>query len=179
MDWSMSGFPVHHQLWELIQTVSENCSYILKPSMCLPYNPRITFLSVCYCCCFSVAKSYLTFCNPMDYSTPGFPVLHHLPEVAQIHVHWVGDIIYLICCPLLLLPSVFPIRVFSRFFTSVGQSSGASASASVTPLNIQGWFPLGLTGLISLKSVQGTLKILLQNHSLKASVLQHSVYFMV
>ena len=115
----------------------------------------------------------------MDYGTPGSLLHHYLPEVAQIHVHWVGDIIYLICCPLLLLPSVFPIRVFSRFFTSVGQSSGASASASVTPLNIQGWFPLGLTGLISLKSVQGTLKILLQNHSLKASVLQHSVYFMV
>ena len=86
----------------------------------------------------------------MDYGTPGSLLHHYLPEVAQIHVHWVGDIIYLICCPLLLLPSVFPIRVFSRFFTSVGQSSGASASASVTPLNIQGWFPLGLTGLISL-----------------------------
>ena len=129
--------------------------------------------------CSSVAKSCPTLCNPMDYGTPGSLLHHYLPEVAQIHVHWVGDIIYLICCPLLLLPSVFPIRVFSRFFTSVGQSSGASASASVTPLNIQGWFPLGLTGLISLKSVQGTLKILLQNHSLKASVLQHSVYFMV
>ena len=63
-----------------------------------------------------VAKSCLTLCNPMDCSTPGFPVLHYLPEFAQIHVHWVSDAInhLIVCCPLLLLPSIFPsIRVFS------------------------------------------------------------------
>ena len=56
-------------------------------------------------------------------------------------------------CPLLLLPSIFPsIRSLpvSLFFTSGGQSFGVSASASVLPMNIQGWFPLGLTGLILL-----------------------------
>ena len=61
----------------------------------------------------------------------------------------------ILCCPLLLLPSIFPsIRVFSmsQLFTSGGQYIGASASASVLPMNIQGWFPLGLTGLISLLS---------------------------
>ena len=61
----------------------------------------------------------------------------------------------ILCHPLLLLPSIFPsIRVFSmsRLFASGGQSIGASASASVLPMNIQGWFPLGLTGLISLQS---------------------------
>ena len=61
-----------------------------------------------------------TLCNPhvtpCNYSTPGSSVLHCLPEFALIHVHWVGDAIYLIlCCPLLLLPSIFPsIRVFSN-----------------------------------------------------------------
>ena len=45
------------------------------------------------CCCYSVAKSYLTLCNPMDCSTPGFPVIHYLLEFAQIHVHWVSDAI--------------------------------------------------------------------------------------
>ena len=45
----------------------------------------------CPCCCRSVTKSYLTLCDPMDCSTPGFPVLHYLPEFVQIHVHWVGD----------------------------------------------------------------------------------------
>ena len=47
------------------------------------------------CCCHSVAKSRLTLCNPMDYSTPGFPVHHQLPELAQTHVHRVGDAIQL------------------------------------------------------------------------------------
>ena len=42
-------------------------------------------------CCCSVAQSRLTLCNPMDCSTSGFPVLHHLPEFAQTHVHWVGN----------------------------------------------------------------------------------------
>ena len=62
----------------------------------------------------------------------------------------------ILCCPLLLLPSIFPrIKVFSTesaLFASGGQSTGASASASSLPMNIQGWFPLGLTGLISLQS---------------------------
>ena len=61
--------------------------------------------------------------------------------------------------------------------TSGGQSIGASALASVHPVNIQGWFPLGLTGLISLQS-KG-LSSLLQHHSSKASVLWHSAFFMV
>ena len=114
----------------------------------------------------------------MDYSTPGSLLHHYLPEVAQIHVHGVGDVIYLIlCCPLLLLPSVFPIRVFSRFFTSGGQS--IRASASVLLMNIQNWLPLRWTGWISLQSVQGTLKSLLQHHSPEASVLQCSAFFMV
>ena len=57
--------------------------------------------------------------------------------------------------PLLFLPSIFPsIRVFpmSQFFISSGQSIGSSASASVLPMNIQDWFPLGLTGLIFFQS---------------------------
>ena len=61
----------------------------------------------------------------------------------------------ILCCSLLLLPSILPsIRVFpmSRLFTSGGQSIGASALASVLPVNIQGWFPLGWTGWISLQS---------------------------
>ena len=61
-----------------------------------------------------------------------------------------------LCRPLLLLPSSFPtIRVFSmsQLFTSGGQNIGASASASVLPMNVQGWFPLGLTGLIILQSM--------------------------
>ena len=71
----------------------------------------------------------------------------------------------------------FPV---SQFFTSGGHSVGASAWASVLPMNIQDWFPLGWTGWISSKGgVQGTLKSLLQHHNSKASILQHSAFFMV
>ena len=66
----------------------------------------------------------------------------------------------------------------SQFFTSGGQSIGTSASASVLPMNIQDWFPLGLTGLISLQS-KGLLKSLLQHHSSKVSILRLSILFMV
>ena len=84
------------------------------------------------------------------------------------------------CCPLILLTSILPsIRVFSsQFFASGGQSIAASASASVLPMNIQNWFPLGFTGWISLQS-KGLSKSLLQQHSSKASILQHSPFFIV
>ena len=88
---------------------------------------------------------------------------------------------FIFCCPLLLLPSIFPsIRVFSntRLFASGGQSFGSSASASVLPMNIQAWFPLGLIGLISLLS-KGLSKSLLQHHSLKALILLRSAFLMV
>ena len=107
--------------------------------------------------CCSVSHSRLTLCDPMDCSTPGFPVPHHLSEFAQTHVPWVSDAIqYLILfCPLLLLPSIFPsIRVFCKESTLRMRwpSIGTSASTSVLPMNTQDWSPLGWTGWISLKS---------------------------
>ena len=68
-------------------------------------------------------------------------------------------------------PGSFPV---SQLFPSGGQRIGASASASVLPMNIQGWFPLGLTNLLA---AQGTLKNLLQHHSLKASILRCSASY--
>ena len=85
-----------------------------------------------------------------------------------------------LCHPLLLQLSIFPsIRVFANdpAFVSGGQSIGALASSSVLPMNIQDWFPLGQTGLISLQS-KGLLS-LFQHHSSKALILQHPVFFMV
>ena len=110
----------------------------------------------CWC---SVPKSCLTFCNPME-SMPGSPVLHYLPEFAQVHVHWVGEAIKPsrpLLCPFWRQESLqsFPASgsfLMSRLFTSGGQSIGASASASVLPMNIQDWFPLGWTGLTYLQS---------------------------
>ena len=56
------------------------------------FVPRMAPFDLCFC---SVTKSCLTICDPMSYITPGFPVLHYLPECAQTHVHWVGDAIQL------------------------------------------------------------------------------------
>ena len=67
----------------------------------------------------------------------------------------------------------------SQLFAWGGQSIGVSASALVVPMNTQDWSPLGWPGWISLQSVQGTLKSLLQHHSSKASILQWSAFFTV
>ena len=110
------------------------------------------------CCCYcSVAKSCPTLCNPMDCSTPGVPVLHCLSKFVQTHVHWIDDAIQ---PSHLLLPTSPPALNLSQHqclsselaLCISGQRIGASASTSVLPVNIQDWFPLGWTGLISLLS---------------------------
>ena len=121
-------------------------------STVLTRQPGISF------CCCSVAKSCLTLCNPMDCSMPGFPVLHYLLEFAQTYFHWVSDAIQLSNPLLSPFPSAFNLYPalgsfpMSQFFTSGYQSIRVSASASVLPMNIQDWFPLEWTSLISLQS---------------------------
>ena len=74
-------------------------------------------------------------------------------------------------------PGSFPMN---QFFTSGGQSIGVSASASVLPTNIQAWFLLGLTDLISCSPRDSSnTKSLLQHHSSKESILRHSAFFIV
>ena len=89
----------------------------------------------------------------MDCSTPGSPVLHYLLESAQTHVHWIGDAIKP-CHPLLQAsPALFPESgsfPISWLFASGGQSTRTSASTSVLSMNIQDWFSLALSVLISL-----------------------------
>ena len=129
--------------------------------------PIVNAHSACSVQFSSVAQSCPTLCDPMNCSTPGFPVLHHLLELTQTHVHWVGmlsnDLI--LCCPFLLLPSIFPsIRVFSN--ESALRIRGPkywSFSLIVSPSN-------EYSGLIScridyfdLLAGQGTLKSLLQH----------------
>ena len=132
------------------------------------------------CSCCLVAKSFLTLCDPTDCSSPGFPVLHYLPEFAQTHVHWVSDVIQP-SLPLLLLPSIFPsIKVFSKQLAlCIRWPKYWSFNFTISPSNEH-------SGLISFKidwlyllPVQSTLKCLLQHHILKASILGHSAFFMV
>ena len=97
----------------------------------------------CCCCCYSVTQSCPTLCNPMDCSTPGFPVRHYHLEFAQTYIHEsVMPSNHLILChPLFFLPSVFPsIRVFSNeLVLHIRRSNtGASDSSSVVSMNIQG-----------------------------------------
>ena len=105
----------------------------------------------------SVTQSYPTLCDPMNCSTKVFLVYHQVTELIKLmSLESVMLANYLIlCCPLFLPHSIFPsIRSFpvSQFFTSGGQSIGASALPSLLSMNIQDWFPLGWTGLILLPS---------------------------
>ena len=106
----------------------------------------------------SVIQSCPTLCDPMNHSTPGFPVHHQLSESTQTRVHQVGDSIlpsHPLSSPFSSCPQSFPASESypkSQFFASGGQSIGVSASASVFPMNVEGLFPLGLTALISLQS---------------------------
>ena len=136
------------------------------------------FAVPCFC---SVAKSCPTVCDHMDCSTPGFPVLHYLPESAQIQVHWVNDAIQpsisssdalFSSCPQ-SFPALWSFPI-SRLFVLGGQSTGASASASVIPKDIQGWFPLRIDWF-DLLAVQRTFKV--QKHqffSAQLSLLSNS-----
>ena len=91
----------------------------------------------------------------MDCNTPGFPVLHHgvcsnlCPLSPWCHPTISSSASFSSCLPFFPASGSF---LMSQLFASRGQSIGASASASVLPMNIQDWFPLGLTGLISLLS---------------------------
>ena len=119
----------------------------------------------------------------MDYSTPFFLVHHQLPELTQTHAHvWVMLSNHLtLCRPLLLPPSIPPsIRVFSnestlpirwpKYWSFSFSISFSNEYSGLTSFRVD-WFILLV--------VQGTLKSLLHHHSSKASILQHSAFFMV
>ena len=126
---------------------------------CLIYSARLAifWLFDNYSCCCSVTKCCLSLCNPMDCSMPNFPVLHHLPELAQTpSIELVLPSNHLILChPLLLLPSIFPnIRVFSNeslLFIRWPKYWSFSFNISL-PMNSRNWSPLEWTGWISLQS---------------------------
>ena len=122
-------------------------------------GPKYLMLMHLFCCCFSVTKLCLTLCRPMDLQY----VRLHCPSLSprvcsdSCPLNWWCYLIISSSAarPLFLLSSIFPsIRVFSNESALHVRwpEFGVSALASVLPMNIQGWFPLGLTGLISLRS---------------------------
>ena len=129
--------------------------YFLKTrfySRYILFQKQIIFKKFIYLQFSSIAQSCPILCNPIDCSTPVLPVHHQLPESTQTHVQWVGDA-FQPSHPLLSpSPPSFNLSQHQGLFESSGQSIGVSASASVLPMNIQDWFPLGWTGWISLQS---------------------------
>ena len=126
------------------KSYTESCYLVLTDAGCF----RI--FSITLSCGCSVTKSCLILRDPMDCSPPSFPVPPHLPEFAQACPlnQWCHPTISSSVTLFSFCPQSFPASgsfPMSWLFTSDGQSIGASASA----LNIQGWFPLGFTGLIS------------------------------
>ena len=131
--------------------------------------------SWCFCCC-SVTQLCLTLCDPMGCSMPGFPVLHHPPELFKLMSteSVISSNHFILCCPLLVLSIVSSIRVFfSESALLIRWPKYWSFSFSISPSN-------EYSGLISFRidwcdrlAVQETLNSLLQHHSLKASVLWH------
>ena len=150
LHWQVDSLPLSHRE---SQGHGERCA---KPRTHL--NGWVGLAVSTFCCC-SVAQPCLTLCNPMDCSTPGFPVPHHLPE-RLLKLMSIESVIpsnhLFLCHPLFLLPSIFPsIRVFSSEVTPRIRwpkywSFSISPSSEYSGLIL--FFSLGLTGLISLLS---------------------------
>ena len=128
-------------------------------------------------------KSYLTICEPTDYSTPGLPVLHHLLELAQTHVHWVvmPSNHLVLCCPFLLLSSIFPsIRDFpNELAPCIMWPMYWTFSFSISPYSEYSGLISFRIDWLDLLAVQAFLKSLLQYHSSKASIFWRSAFFII
>ena len=131
-------------------TADDDYHHAIKRPLLLGRKAVINLIS-------SVTQLCLTLCNPRNCNILDFPARDQLLELTETHVHLAGDVIQ----PSHLLRSLSPLAFnisqhqglyMSQFFSSGGPSIEASASASVLPINIQDWFPLGLTDLISLLS---------------------------
>ena len=138
-------------------------------------------ITLSYCC--SVSKSCLTLCDPMDCSMPGFTVLHSSQSLVKLlsneSVSLSNHLIF--CCPVHLLPSIFPsFQVISNELSlHIRWPKYWSFSFSISPSNKYSGLISFRIDWLDLLAVQGTLKSLLQHHSSKASMLQHSAFFTV
>ena len=160
-------------------------SYIWQTKVSIPFeawgqaNPK----GEASICLSSVAQSCRTLCDPMDRSTPGFPVHHQLQSLLKLmSIESVMPSIHLIlCCPLIFTPLIFPsIRVFSdesvlhirwpKYWSFNFNISSSSEHSGLISFKMD-W--------LDLLAVQWTLKCLLQHHSSKASILRHSAFFIV
>ena len=135
------------------------------------------------CCCCSVAQFCLTLFDPMDCSKPGFPLLYHLPELAQANVHWVSDAIQPSHPLFSLSPLAFNLSQHQGLFQWVSSSHQVakywSFSFNISPSNEYSGLIFFRIDWFDLLAVQGPPKSLLQHHSSKASILRGSAFFTV
>ena len=141
-------------------------------------------LCMCFYCC-SVTHSCMTLGDTINCSMPGFPVVHHLPELTQTHVHYIWLVMpsnhLIFCGSRFLLPSIFPsIRVFSNESVfHIRWPKYWSFSFSINPFNKYSGLISFRINRLDLFAIKGILKSPLQHHNSKASILQHSASFMV
>ena len=125
--------------------------FLITPRSCIKINKKLC------CCCCSITQSRPTLGIPWtaaQQTSLSFTSSWSLLKLMSIEPMMPSNHLSL-CHPLILPPSIFPrlgSSLMSQFFASGGQNIGASVSASVLPRNIQDWFPLGLTGVISLQT---------------------------
>ena len=131
----------------------------------------------------AAVQSCPTLYIPMDWSTPGFPVLHHLLEFAQTHVHWVGDTIQPSCPLSSPSPPAFNLSQHQGLFQWVGFSHQMAKVLKLHPQHqsFQWIFRVYFLWIdwFDLLAAQKTFKSLLKHHGSKASILWHSGYFMI
>ena len=142
-----------NQVWLLNKSQKISVPWNFKAANIVLLTPRRYERILFHTPCCSVTKSSPTLWESMDCSMAGLPVLHYLLEFALVHVitQWCHPTIsssaafFLFCLQSSPASESFPM---SQLFTSDGQSIGASVSATVLPMNIQGWFLLGWTDYI-------------------------------
>ena len=154
LEWSWIPTSHHTQKW----IIDHNLKWIIDLNVTAKITKLLAeHINRTFHCCCSVTKSCLTLWNLWTATSQAFlsfTIAQSLLKLMSTELMMTSYHLIL-CCRLLFLPSISPsIGSFpmSWFFTSRGQRIGASNSASVLPMNFPGWFPLGLTGLISLLS---------------------------
>ena len=133
-------------------------------------------------CLLTNMATVLTLYDPRDRSTPGLPVHHHLPELAQTHVHRVSDAIQPSRPPLYPSPPAFNLSQHQGVFQTVlhiRRTKYWSFSFSVSPSNEYSGLISFRMDWLDLLAVQGTLKSLFQHHSSKVSIFRCSAFFIV
>ena len=136
----------HHQISFIINAKGSSWGRKETSNLKHPCTCDVVVQSLCY------VQLFATPWTSAHQASLFFTIIWILLKFISIELMMLSNH-HILCCPLLLLPSIFPSnRVFtvSWLFRSAGQNTEASASATVLPMNIQGWFPLGLTSLISL-----------------------------